>query len=62
MEGELASSGLAVDVPRLSARRGPVRKCFSDGLYLTGDLAKKDADGYFWFVGRKDDVIKSPAI
>nr|WP_231991336.1 acetate--CoA ligase [Mycobacterium ulcerans] len=35
------------------------RKCFSDGLYLTGDLAKKDADGYFWFVGRKDDVIKS---
>src|SRR6516162_3402656 len=32
------------------------RNCFSDGLYLTGDLAKKDADGYFWFVGRKDDV------
>ncbi len=35
------------------------RSCFTDGLYLTGDLAKKDADGYFWFVGRKDDVIKS---
>lgn len=35
------------------------RKCFGDGLYLTGDLAKEDADGYFWFVGRKDDVIKS---
>jgi acetyl-CoA synthetase len=35
------------------------RNCFTDGLYLTGDLAKKDADGYFWFVGRKDDVIKS---
>lgn len=35
------------------------RKCFSGGLYLTGDLAKRDADGYFWFVGRKDDVIKS---
>ncbi|MEM6108691.1 acetate--CoA ligase [Mycobacterium sp. 050272] len=35
------------------------RKSFADGLYLTGDLAKKDADGYFWFVGRKDDVIKS---
>ncbi|CAM2993495.1 acetate--CoA ligase [Mycobacterium intermedium] len=34
-------------------------KCFRDGLYLTGDLAKKDADGYFWFVGRADDVIKS---
>jgi len=27
--------------------------------YLTGDLAKRDADGYFWFVGRADDVIKS---
>ena len=26
---------------------------------LTGDLAKKDEDGYFWFVGRKDDVITS---
>ena len=35
------------------------RKCFTDGLYLTGDLAKRDADGYFWFVGRADDVIKS---
>ncbi|ORW31167.1 acetyl-CoA synthetase [Mycobacterium paraense] len=35
------------------------RNAFADGLYLTGDLAKKDADGYFWFVGRKDDVIKS---
>jgi len=35
------------------------RSCFSDGLYLSGDLAKRDADGYFWFVGRKDDVIKS---
>jgi acetyl-CoA synthetase len=35
------------------------RKCFAAGWYLTGDLAKKDADGYFWFVGRADDVIKS---
>lgn len=35
------------------------RKCFADGWYLTGDLAKKDADGYYWFVGRGDDVIKS---
>jgi acetyl-CoA synthetase len=35
------------------------RKCFVGGWYLTGDLAKKDADGYFWFVGRKDDVIKT---
>lgn len=35
------------------------RKCFSGGWYLTGDLAQRDADGYFWFVGRADDVIKS---
>jgi acetyl-CoA synthetase len=35
------------------------RKCFLDGWYLTGDLAKRDADGYYWFVGRADDVIKS---
>ncbi len=35
------------------------RKCFSEGWYFTGDLAKRDADGYYWFVGRADDVIKS---
>ena len=35
------------------------RKCFAGDWYLTGDLAKRDADGYYWFVGRADDVIKS---
>ncbi|MHB0950790.1 MAG: acetate--CoA ligase [Allorhizobium sp.] len=35
------------------------RKCFVDGWYLSGDLAMRDTDGYFWFVGRDDDVIKS---
>ena len=35
------------------------RKCFAGGLYLSGDLATRDADGYFWFIGRADDVIKS---
>ncbi|MBK6632261.1 MAG: acetate--CoA ligase [Betaproteobacteria bacterium] len=35
------------------------RKCFAGEWYLSGDLAKRDADGYFWFVGRADDVIKS---
>jgi len=34
-------------------------KCFRSGWYLTGDLARRDADGYYWFVGRADDVIKS---
>ena len=33
--------------------------CFAGGYYLTGDLARRDRDGYFWFVGRADDVIKS---
>ena len=35
------------------------RKCFAGGWYLTGDLARQDEDGYYWFVGRADDVIKS---
>jgi acetyl-CoA synthetase len=35
------------------------RKCFVGGYYLTGDLAKTDRDGYYWFIGRADDVIKS---
>jgi acetyl-CoA synthetase len=34
-------------------------KCFAGEWYLTGDLATVDGDGYFWFVGRADDVIKS---
>ncbi len=34
-------------------------RCFAGGYYLTGDLAARDADGYYWFVGRADDVIKS---
>ncbi|THD82345.1 acetate--CoA ligase [Aliigemmobacter aestuarii] len=34
-------------------------KCFVGGWYLTGDLAMRDGDGYFWFVGRADDLIKS---
>ncbi len=34
-------------------------KVFKGGWYLTGDLAMRDPDGYFWFVGRADDLIKS---
>lgn len=30
-----------------------------DGIYHTGDVAWRDSDGYYWFVGRTDDVIKS---
>lgn len=32
---------------------------FRDGYYHTGDVAYRDADGYYWFVGRNDDLIKS---
>jgi acetyl-CoA synthetase len=34
-------------------------QAFAGGFYLTGDLVRRDADGYFWFVGRADDVIKT---
>ncbi|MDN7013477.1 AMP-binding protein [Methanoculleus sp. FWC-SCC3] len=34
-------------------------KVFSNGFYYTGDKAYMDEDGYFWFIGRDDDVIKS---
>jgi len=56
---------LALKTPWPSMLRGYLneelryRKCFADGWYLTGDLARRDAEGYYWFVGRADDVIKS---
>lgn len=39
--------------PELTAR------VWHDGIYYTGDMGKRDREGYFWFVGRADDVIKS---
>ncbi|MBQ2025285.1 MAG: AMP-binding protein [Paludibacteraceae bacterium] len=35
------------------------KEAYNNGVYHTGDVAWKDEDGYFWFVGRNDDVIKS---
>lgn len=35
------------------------RQAWHDGIYYTGDMAWRDEDGYYWFVGRIDDVIKS---
>ncbi|WP_415903460.1 acetate--CoA ligase [Neptuniibacter sp. QD29_5] len=35
------------------------QSCFSEGWYLSGDLARRDSDDYYWFVGRSDDVIKT---
>lgn len=60
-----AEGELALRVPWPSMFRGYLgenaryEKCFVGDLYLSGDLAKRDADGYFWFIGRADDVIKS---
>jgi acetyl-CoA synthetase len=34
------------------------KRCWYDGVYRTGDMAWHDSDGYYWFVGRNDDVIK----
>jgi acetyl-CoA synthetase len=56
---------LAVRTPWPSMMRGYLheearyRACFAGEWYLSGDLARRDADGYYWFVGRSDDVIKS---
>ncbi|HOT61357.1 MAG TPA: AMP-binding protein [Treponemataceae bacterium] len=35
------------------------KQVFAGGVYHTGDTAQRDEDGYFWFVGRTDDMIKS---
>jgi hypothetical protein len=46
---------LSSSVSRYESAR--YRKCFVGGWYQTGDLARRDADGYFWFIGRADDII-----
>ncbi len=35
------------------------RACWHDGWYHTGDMAWRDEDGFYWYIGRTDDVIKS---
>jgi acetyl-CoA synthetase len=60
VEGELAlSPGWPSMFRGYLNQEDRYRKCFAGGYYLTGDLARRDEDGYFWFVGRADDVIKS---
>lgn len=56
---------LALKTPWPSMMRGYLHeearyaKCFDGEWYLSGDLARRDDEGYYWFVGRADDVIKS---
>jgi acetyl-CoA synthetase len=61
--GEVGELALRVGWPSMFrgylGERERYQACFADGWYLSGDLAKVDADGWFWFVGRADDVIKS---
>ncbi|MDD2883051.1 MAG: acetate--CoA ligase [Rhodoferax sp.] len=60
VEGELAlKSGWPSMFRGYLNNEARYAKCFAGDLYLTGDLARVDADGYFWFIGRADDVIKS---
>ena len=71
VDGQVREAGPG-EVGELALRRGwpsmfraylddPDRyaRCFAGDWYLSGDLAQRDEDGYFWFVGRADDVIKS---
>lgn len=65
LEEQQATGELAIKVGWASMFRGylnqPERyqQCFAEGWYLSGDLARRDSDGYYWFVGRTDDVIKT---
>ncbi len=59
-EGELAlRPGWPSMFRRYLGEAARYRACFAGGWYLTGDLARRDADGFIWFVGRGDDIIKS---
>ena len=60
MMGELAlSAGWPSMMRSYLNEKQRYAKCFADGWYLSGDLAMRDEEGYYWFVGRADDVIKS---
>ncbi|MCE7871916.1 acetate--CoA ligase [bacterium CPR1] len=59
-EGELAlKPGWPSMFRAYLAEEERYRRCFVGGWYISGDLARRDKDGYFWFVGRADDIIKT---
>ena len=61
--GELGDIAVHLDTPALFKEylKDPERTAmqFRGDYYITGDHAKKDEDGYFWFEGRSDDIIIS---
>jgi hypothetical protein len=57
--GELALSPGWPSMMRAYLTRRRATQMLLHGWYLSGDLAMRDSDGYFWFVGRADDLIKS---
>lgn len=61
--GEVGDIAVHVDTPALFKEyyKDPERtaKQFRGSYYITGDIARKDEDGYFWFEGRRDDIIIS---
>ena len=60
VEGELAlKSGWPSMMRGYLHEEERYHKCFAGPWYLTGDLARRGAGAYYWFVGRADDVIKS---
>ncbi len=54
--GEFTPAGMLIDYHRDEERTG---QAWHDGLFHTGDTAWADEDGYIWYVGRQDDIIKS---
>lgn len=59
-EGNLAlKPGWPAMMLKIWRRPKKYKSYFSHGWYITGDRAYQDEDGYFWFVGRADDVIKT---
>ncbi len=60
VEGNLAlRRGWSSMMDRIWRRPTKYKSYFSHGWYISGDRAFRDKDGYFWFVGRADDVIKT---
>lgn len=62
-DGEVGELALRPDWPSIMRaylhEQARFDTCFADGWYLSGDLAMRDTDGYIWFVGRADDLIKT---